>query len=466
MSMGTLSQAALDTGGHLHGADRSYADISTDTRTLAPGDLFFALRGDRYNASSFINEALEKGAAGAVVEQVSTVDLSQVEVDDSRRALGVVAHQWRHRFNIPVIGITGSNGKTTIKELTAAILRAAFPASNDDAILATEGNLNNEIGLPLTLLRLRDQHRAAVVEMGASQQGDIAQLGAIADHNIAVISNAARAHLQGFGSVAEVAATKGEILDNLGVTATAVLNHNDRFFSQWVQRAAPAIVQSFGDSPQADFHAENIHLVTKDGQTGFEFELVSPLGSIAVWLPLAGQHNVLNALAAAAAAVAAGADLKAVQAGLANSHNVPGRLRAINLACGAVIYDDSYNANPDSVSAAINFLQTLHGESLLVLGDMGELGSDAEKLHTGVGELARQSGVQLLFCVGELSRSTAQGFGDRARWFASLNDLQEALVPELQSGRNVLIKASRFMGLDQLVRNIATDVDHQPETEA
>lgn len=454
MSMGTLAQVAIDTGGELHGADHDYAAVSTDTRTLGPGDLFFALRGENFDANNFVADAFARGAAGAVVEQKAEVSLAQVQVKDSQSALGAIAREWRQKFALPLIGITGSNGKTTVKELTAAILRAAFPAAEGQGVLATQGNLNNEIGLPLTLLKLRAHHQAAVIEMGASQPGDIATLTAIAQPNIVVISNAARAHLLGFGGIADVAATKGELLDELDQSATAVLNHDDQFYSQWASRAGNVRVLSFGETSAADFYAENIRVISIDGDIGFDFDLHTPSGSVDVSLPLAGQHNIKNALAATAVAMTAGADLEAVKKGLASSRNVSGRLRAITLASGAVIYDDTYNANPDSVLAAIAFVQSLDGEVWLVLGDMGELGADAEALHFNVGEQARKSGVQGLLCVGELSKATASGFGEDAQWFATTDELHAVLSPKLKAGLNVLVKASRFVALDRLVRQL------------
>jgi len=453
MSMGTLSAVAKEIGGRLEGADRSFDSVSTDSRSIGPGQLFFALRGERFNANEFVADAATCGAVGAVVETITPARLPQIEVGDTRLALGALARKWRQNFSIPVIGITGSNGKTTVKELTAAILRASL-AGQGDAVLATRGNLNNDIGVPLTLLSLRDHHRAAVVEMGANHPGEIAVLAAFAAVNIAIISNAARAHLEGFGSIEDVARTKGELLDGLTAEDTAVLNRDDHFFVDWKARAASARLRSFGLSPAADYRAENIKQIFRDGQSLFEFDLVTPEGSVAVLLPLVGQHNVLNALAAAAAAMAAGATLEHVRAGLAASSNVPGRLRAFRAATGAMIFDDSYNANPDSVAAAIKFLGDLTGEPWLILGDMGELGPDAATLHAGVGELARDAGVGRLYCIGELSRQTAAGYGKGARWFASIDELEQALENELTAGRNVLIKGSRFMGLDRLVRQI------------
>lgn len=454
MSMGTLSGVAADVGGRLEGPDRTFDSVSTDTRTIGPGQLFFALRGERFDAGEFVADAADKGAAGAVVERIAKIDLSQVEVGDSRLALGALARKWRQHFDIPVIGITGSNGKTTVRALTAAIMREALKDFGDDVVHATRGNLNNDIGMPLTLLGLRDHHQAAVIEMGANHPGEIAVLADIAAVNVAVITNAARAHLEGFGTIEEVARTKGELLDSLGASDTAVLNRDDLFFEQWSEQIGDARLQSFGLDPEADFRAEDIDLVDQDGQPAFEFRLVAPAGETRVVLPLAGRHNVANALAAAAAAVSAGASLEHIRAGLAASDNVPGRLRAFRSRKGAMIYDDSYNANPDSVTAAIAFLEGLDGEPWLVLGDMGELGPDAASLHRGMGELARDAGIRGLFCVGELSREAATGFGNGARWFETLEELEEALQAELHPGRNVLIKGSRFMGLDRIVAGI------------
>lgn len=454
MSMGTLAGVALDVGGKLKGLDCSFESISTDTRTIGPGQLFFALRGERHDAREFVADAADRGAAGAVVEQFADTDLSQVEVGDSRLALAALARKWRQHFDIPLIGITGSNGKTTVKELTASIMRAALAEFGDDVVLATRGNLNNDIGLPLTLLGLRDYHQSAVIEMGANHPGEIAVLADIAAVKIAVITNAARAHLEGFGSIEEVAKTKGELLDALSVDEVAVLNRDDRFYSAWAARIGPAQLTTFGIAEDADVRAENVQLKTHDDHPAFEFELIAPAGRIDVRLPLAGRHNILNALAAAAAALAAGATLEHVRAGLAASCNVPGRMRAFRAESGAIIYDDSYNANPDSVSAAIAFLEDMPGELWLVLGDMGELGPDSAALHRGMGELARDAGMRGLFCTGEMSRETVAGFGAGARWFETVEELEEALRPELGEGRTVLIKGSRFMGLDRLVRQI------------
>lgn len=454
VTLGTLDAAAVAMNGQLHGQDRKFDAVSTDTRTIGPGQLFFALRGERFDAGEFVAEAAAKGAAGAVVEQLADADVPQITVDDTRLALGAMARKWREQFELPLIGITGSNGKTTVKELTSAIMRSANAERGADAVLATEGNLNNDIGLPLTLLRLRDNHRVAVIEMGANHPGEIAELAAIAVPNIGIITNAARAHLEGFGSIEDVALTKGGLLDGLGADDVAVLNRDDQFFTEWAERAAPARVISFGSTADADVYASDVRFMVRDDQPAFEFRLHTPDGAIDIVLPLAGRHNVMNACAAAAATLAAGTSLEQVQAGLAGSSNVAGRLRSFRSATGAMVFDDSYNANPDSVAAAIAFLADLPDQTWLVLGDMGELGSDAPALHRNIGELARDVGIHALFCTGELSRETAAGYGAGARWFATVEELGDELLPQLDADCTVLIKGSRFMALDRLVKRI------------
>lgn len=457
MSMDRLSHLAELTEGRLHGLDQDFDAVSTDTRSLVRGEVFFALRGPRFDAAAFVAEAAARGAAGAVVEQPAAAAISQVQVSDTRQALAVYAARWRQLMATPLIGITGSNGKTTVKELCAAILRVRWPETAHARVLATAGNLNNEIGVPLTLLRLRPQHRVAVIEMGASKPGDIALLAGLARPQVAVLTSIGRAHIETMGGIDGVARTKGELLDELGTADTAVLNKDSEYFPVLADRASPATVRSFGSTPDADFCATDVQPVLHAGQQGFSFKMHSPAGTHDILLPLAGRHNVHNALAAAAAALESGAGIADVVCGLADARNVAGRLRTVTLASGVTVYDDSYNANPDSVAAAIDALRSIAGETVLVLGDMGELGADAQELHAAIGRHARASGAARLFCIGELSRATADGFGDGAEWFAELDDLCAALRPELTPGRNVLVKASRFMGLDQLVTALAAD---------
>lgn len=456
MTRGRLAMVAEVVGGRLHGADAGFSGVSTDTRSLQRGELFFALRGARNDGVAFLDEAARLGAAGAVVEAHQASGLPQVEVADARIAFGELARSWRARFAIPLIAITGSNGKTTVKEMTAAIMRAALGSeAGSDPVLVTWGNLNNEIGLPRTLHYLDDQHRAAVIEMGAARPGDIAYLARIAAPTVAVVTNAARAHLQGFGSIEEVAATKGEAFAALGPAGTAVVNRDDRFFQSWWERSAGGRRVSFGLHPDADFRAESVEQLAGADGPALRFTLRAPAGSMAVRLPMAGRHNVLNALAASAAAVACGVALEAVAAGLALVRNVPGRLRRVAGPRGVALYDDSYNANPGSVRAAIAFLESLPGERWLVLGDMAELGPDSAAMHREMGELARRSGIARLYCTGPQSHAAAEAFGVNAEWREDLPGLVAAVQSAVKPGITLLVKGSRSAGMERVVQALS-----------
>jgi UDP-N-acetylmuramoyl-tripeptide--D-alanyl-D-alanine ligase len=456
MSMGTLTMVAESVNGKLIGDDRAFESVSTDTRTLAPGQLFFALQGENFDATAFIEEAGRRGAAGAVVARRQPSELPQVEVPDTLEALGLFAKDWRARFAIPVIAVTGSNGKTTVKEMVASILLAELGDQN--ALVVTQGNLNNEIGLPLTILRLRDLHRMAVLEMGASHPGDIAYLAGIAAPGTGIVTNAGAAHLEGFGTREAVAATKGELFEGLPADGVAIINRDDAFFETWLQLSGSKNVRTFGLSPEADYSARDIRETTADGDCELEFAIESRDGALDIRLPMAGRHNVLNALAAVAATRAVGVSVEAVQRGLAAMGNMPGRLRAVPGAGGATIYDDSYNANPVSVRAAIEFLAGRGGKTWLVLGDMAELGPDSAELHRETGAAAKASGVSRLFCVGPESRAAAEAFGDGGQWFESLDVLAKAMTSTGRNNVTILIKGSRCMGLEKLV-DILRDAD-------
>ncbi|MDG1462910.1 MAG: UDP-N-acetylmuramoyl-tripeptide--D-alanyl-D-alanine ligase, partial [Gammaproteobacteria bacterium] len=340
MSMSSLAAVAESVKGHLHGADTEFMAVSTDTRTLKSGELLFALKGEHFDAAEFVLEAARQGAAGAVVNHRVDADIAQIEVADTRQALGKFAAAWRGLNNVPAVGITGSNGKTTVKEMVASILRASL--GSDEAVLATRGNLNNEIGLPLTVLELREQHEAAVFEMGASAAGEIKYLASVAVPQVGVITNAASAHLEGFGSLAGVASAKGELFMALPDHGVAILNRDDAFYDYWKSNCAHVAQISFGQHSTADFFATEI----KEDSVKPElcFTMHSPLGDINLILPMAGRHNVMNALAAAAAAISLGADLESVEQGLIATGNVGGRLQAVAGANGVQVYDDSYNA--------------------------------------------------------------------------------------------------------------------------
>lgn len=449
--MATLAWVAETAGGQLVGNDVGFDSVSTDTRSIEPGQLFVALRGVRYDARGFVAAAALRGAVAAVVEGSQSVSLPQVVVPDAGKALRDMATAWRQRFAIPVLGVTGSNGKTTLKEMMAAIMRAHVRQPGDDGgVLATWGNLNNHVGVPITLLWLRAAHRAAVIEMGASATGEIAVLTRIAQPTVGVITNAGPAHLAGLGgTVRHVAEGKGELFAGLSAGAVAVVNRDDPFHDYWRGLRQDVHYRSFGLAPAADFRA--IEIATTNGE-GLQFRLVSTIGDVTIHLPMAGGHNIQNALAAAAATTAAGATLDAVRDGLAGMLNVKGRLRPEPGPAGSTIYDDSYNANPGSVAAAIRFLAGLSGQRWFVLGDMAELGPTEVELHREIGALAARSGIDRFYCVGPLAQHAAEAFGPRAHWAADVATLAEAIRPVLSPEVHLLVKGSRSAGLERLVQ--------------
>lgn len=439
--MSTLASAAGFMNGKLHGADHAFNGVSTDTRTLQEGQLFVALQGPNFDGCDYVGQARDKGAAGAVVSRLVDEKIPQIAVDDAKRALGELGAAWRQQLAPVVVGVTGSNGKTTLKEMTAACLATAAPT------LATHGNLNNEIGMPLMLTRIEERHRFAVIEMGANHVGEIAYLTALAKPDVVVITNAGAAHLEGFGSLDGVARAKGEILCGKVRPKVSVLNADDHYLDYWSKLVADTQLITFGIDGDADVCARNI--VTRAGSSSFDLHL--PVGEIDITLPLPGRHNVRNACAAAAIAVAVGVDIADIKTGLESVSPVEGRLRRLEGVNGATIYDDSYNANPLSVVAAAEFLATLPGDNLIVLGDMGELGDDAASMHAETGSKVREAGVPRLLATGDLSRNTVEGFGAGASWHADVDELASRLRAELHEGVNVLVKGSRFMQMERVV---------------
>ena len=437
----TLAEAASSMQGALHGDDCPFIGISTDTRTIREGELFFALQGPNFDGREYVGVAKQNGAVGAVVTRRTRDAIAQIEVDDTRVALGRFGAAWRRKREVTVVGVTGSNGKTTLKELIAACLGRKAPT------LATHGNLNNDIGVPLMLARIDENHRFAVIEMGANHAGEIAYLTALAAPDVVVITNAGAAHLEGFGSIKGVSRAKGEILQNEKRPMAAVLNADDRYFDYWSSLVDDVRCISFGFSELADVRATDVSAHV----TGTDFTLHLDKDSVAVSLPLAGVHNVRNACAAAAVAHALDVDLEDIRRGLEEVSPVGGRLQPVRGVGGATLFDDSYNANPLSVKAAAEFIAALPGESWLVLGDMKELGDDAAELHREVGEAARASGVDRLFAYGDLAGNAAEGFGENARWYASLETLVDELCEDLASDVNVLVKGSRSMRMERVV---------------
>ncbi len=449
----TLAAVAREVEGNLVGADQAFGAVTTDTRTLPAGALFVAIPGDRFDGNDFVAEARAKGAAGALVSRPVSSPLAQIEVRDSRRALGTMARAWRAAFSIPVVAVTGSSGKTTVKELIAAILGVSR------SVCVTQGNLNNDIGVPLTLMRLTAEHDAAVVELGANHAGEIDYLAGLAQPTVGVITNAAAAHLEGFGSLRGVCVAKGELLDHLPRAGTAVLNADDQFRGDWVARSRCEFTVTFGFAANADCRVLGEPQYMANGS---EFRMRLPDGDEAdVWLPLLGRQNVANALAAAAAAQAVGTGTDDIVAGLARATPVRGRLRAVPGRNGATIIDDSYNANPGSVRAALDHLASLRGRRILVLGNMAELGPEAPTLHKEIGEYARGR-CDLLFAIGDLASEAAAAFGADGRRLADIAAANDALEPLLNAEATVLVKGSRVMGLDRLVKTLETESARAP----
>ena len=446
---GRLSEVAATTGGRLAGRDAEFAGVSIDSRTVEPRQLFVALRGERFDGHAFVAGAAGRGAAGAIVEKASDAALPQVVVHDAQAALTALAAAWRATSRALVLGVGGSNGKTTTKELLAAILSGAGPT------LATRGNLNNHIGVPLTLLRLEPAHRYAVVEMGANHPGEIAALAAVAKPAIALVTNAGDEHLEGFGDLAGVAHAEGEMFSALTADGTAVVNADDPFCELW-QTMAPrgARVLRFAVDAPADVRAFTIQGRIESGSFVTGFTLAIGSEQVRVKLPLAGRHNVANALGAAGAAHAAGIALPVIAAGLERMRPVAGRLQLKPGLRGSWLIDDSYNANPSSVRAGIDVLCALPGEHWLVLGEMAELGDETVASHSGVGDYARRAGVTRLFAMGAAARHAVDSFGARAGWYDDPAKLAEALAASLEPGVTALVKGSRVNRHERVVERL------------
>jgi len=449
-----LSQVAERLEGVLVGEDVEFGSVSTDTRTLNADALFVALQGPRFDGHDFIPQAVAGGACGLLVSEERLEPVTQIRVRDTRLGLGRLAALWRDSFPVPLVGITGSNGKTTVKELTAAILRQRGD------VLATRGNLNNDIGLPLTLLRLQDE-RYAVLEMGANHPGEIGYLTHIAHPDIAVITNAGAAHLEGFGDVAGVARGKGEILSGLAADGVAVLNADDDFFSYWCEQLGERRLLSFGGSKRAHVRGDLEQAETRWSERGFHSLLRVHHGEteFEVELTLAGRHNLMNALAAIAVGLAMGCGIEQIQRGLASVEPVSGRLQLQSARDGLRLIDDTYNANPDSVAAAIAVLQQAPGERWLVLGDLAELGEGAERLHADIGRRARAAGLTHLLTLGRLSRHAAEAFGEGAEAYERIEDLVSALRERADAGDTLLIKGSRSAGMERVVKLLMAEGD-------
>jgi UDP-N-acetylmuramoyl-tripeptide--D-alanyl-D-alanine ligase len=438
--MMSLQDAASMVEGKASGGNPGFTGVSTDTRTVRAGELFVALRGEKFDGHDFLDQAKKSGAVAAMVDRKlrGKAPLPVVVVDDTKLALGAMAKGWRSRFAPVLIAVTGSNGKTTVKEMLAAILRRN---AGNDAVLATAGNLNNDIGLPLTLLRLRDEHRWCAIELGMNHKGEIAYLADIAQPTVALVNNAQREHLEFMNSVDEVAAENASVYDAVPQHGVAVVNADDAHAAVFRKAAGKRRVIDFGLESKALVSGRH----TLKGLTS-EIDIRTPAGEAHATLAIPGVHNVRNALAAAACAHAAGIGMKIIGEGLSAFRPYTGRLQIKTAIGGATVIDDTYNANPDSVRAAIDVLAACPAPTVLVLGDMGEVGEKGSEFHREVGAYARARKVTHLLALGEATRHAVEAFGDGGRHFDTL----EALVASIQ-GRSILVKGSRFMRMERVI---------------
>ncbi len=439
----TLNHIAQVVEGELVGGDQSVSGVSTDSRSITKDNLFIALKGPSFDGHDYVYPAEQKSAAAVLVNKSMTTNLPQIIVKDTLSALGKLAGAWRNQFSIPVIGITGSNGKTTVKEITTSIL------SCTRHVLATEGNFNNDIGMPLTLLKIDKDHEAAVIEMGANHAGEIEYLTKISCPSIVVVTNAGPAHLEGFGDLDGVAKSKGEIYEQLAESGTAILNADDHYYKFWQGLCDGKKTLSFGLSSDADISARH-------GTN--HVSIITPGGDINVNFKMLGKHNLMNALAATAVCCAVGVSLDAIKQGLEKMQGVMGRLQLKAGQNGSRIIDDTYNANPASLDAALAVLNEFSGQHLLALGDMGELGAETEQLHIQAGERARMSGVHKLYTLGQHARCAANSFGSNSKVFDDKPSMISELKNCMADDVTLLVKGSRLMKMEVIVDALVQSV--------
>ncbi|OLO07118.1 UDP-N-acetylmuramoyl-tripeptide--D-alanyl-D-alanine ligase [Salinicola sp. MH3R3-1] len=446
---GRLSTIAAQLGATLRGADVEFSRVVTDTRALLPGDLLVALEGERFDAHDFLSQAREKGAVGAIVSRPIDDSLTQIEVPDTRLALGLLARAHRLAWDGQLIAVTGNSGKTTVKEMLASILPARAPT------LATRGNQNNDIGAPLTLLELSAEQRYAAIELGANHLGEISWTTALAKPQVAIITNVTGAHVGEFGGLGQIAQAKGEILAGLPVDGCAVLDRDERYFPVWQALAGRARVIDFGIDTGASVVADDL-VCDAAGRYAFTLHLPGET-PVRVTLSLMGRHNVRNALAAAAATHALGFCGAEIAAGLEACHSMAGRMQALDGIRGSRVIDDSYNANPGAMRAALEVLASLPSPRWCFLGAMGEMGADAERLHAEVGRAARDLGIEFLGTYGEPARAAIEAFGDEGRHFNDWATLERFAQDQLPSRASVLVKGSRSAGMERLVAALRDD---------
>ncbi len=439
-----LSEIAKVLNGRMIGEDVLVQSVGTDSRNIVKNQLFIGIKGENFDGNTFAPEAIRLGAAAVLVSDADTQASPYVVVQDTRLALGQLAKYWREKFKIPLVAVTGSNGKTTVKEMIAAILAAA-----KGSVLATYGNLNNDIGLPLTLLKIRAAHTVAVIEMGMSHLGEIDYLTRLANPTIAVINNAGTAHIGEVGSRENIAKAKGEIYAGLAEDGMAIINADDYFADYWKSLNAHKAIITFGLKKAADVSAS----YQINGNVT-EINLNTPSGQIEFTLSVLGVHNIYNALAASAVAVALGVSNEDIAKGLAVFGAVKGRLNWLQASNGAVVIDDTYNANPDSMKAAIDVLANQKTLQIFVMGDMAELGADAQQMHAAIGAYAKQKGIIHFLTFGDLSAKAAQEFGTNAQHFTTLETLIAAIKALMKKEATVLVKGSRFMQMERVVKEI------------
>lgn len=449
--MMTLTELASAVNGTLEGKDALFTGVSINGRAINDGDLYVAIKGDRFDGHDFIDQARQAGAVACLVERKNSTSLASVNVDQTRVALGFLAKYWRQRFDFPVVAITGSNGKTTVKEITTAILSQQYKT------LATAGNLNNELGVPLTLLKLTHQHQAAVIEMGANHHGEIAYLASLTQPTIGLVTNAGSAHLEGFGDLQGVANAKGELFSSLADDAIAIINADDEYYPRWREMAGQKKTLSFGLAEQADVRATNINIADEGQGVCSTFQLEYQSRSELVKLPLTGLHNVMNGLAGAAVGIAAGLSLDVIADGLAAVNTVSGRLETLPGYNQSVVINDSYNANPSSFEVALQSIEPMSNERWCVLGDFGELGEQSDAVHEHLAIQAKEYGISRLFALGDKTRLTVSKFGDGAVFYASHDELTTELKQQLHKGVVVLIKGSRAQKLETIVGAIVDE---------
>jgi UDP-N-acetylmuramoyl-tripeptide--D-alanyl-D-alanine ligase len=440
-----LAEVAEFISAKHRGQNVPFQFVSTDTRTLQPGDLYVALIGDRLNGHQYIEQAIEKGACAVVISKAMELSVPTLLVQDTTEALGLLALFNRNKFTNDVVAVTGSSGKTTVKGMMATLLR------QQNEVLVTRGNFNNHIGAPITLLRLNDTYDYAVVELGASAEGEIAYTANLTKPTVSILTNAEEAHLEGFGDLATIVRTKGEIIDVLPEDGHAILNADSPYFDQWNQRAASKKVLSFGLADKADVQGSDVKIDVM-GCCGFNLTIGKETAH--VQLRVMGRHNAMNALACAAACHALKMPMSFIVSGLEAFEGVEGRLIEKKGLNDCAVIDDSYNANPASVRAAIDVLASRQGHKIFVLGDMAELGVETQLAHAESGVYARHGKIDEFFALGEFSRGAADAFGDDAHWFASMDTLVGFLKTKLNSDTTVLVKGSRSARMDRVVSEL------------